>query len=279
MRVKNSSLGQHPKLPRLLRAANCRILRQQTISIVRLQRRCGHCRAGGSPAYRMATAADRSPARTSLLTKRWEPVGQADILRHQDTCLVAQGQRAVRRPVAVISVRPKVTDLVFQLYGRSLHPELFQRFAVRRLERGRFTAEVAITGSGHVICWRAEGLTLTEVATSSDQPVPLKRRLLSHAIQGEQTDALECANGICYETCFQLERVRPDVFWTFQQELSADGITQGLFHRFAAGGRLAVGAVSWINIETRSRSLLVQAFHTFPDDFAIVKSQSIFQIP
>ena len=26
-------------------------------------------------------------------------------------------------------------------------------------------------------------------------------------------------------------------------------------------------------------SLIVQAFHTFPDDYAIVKSQSLFQLP
>jgi hypothetical protein len=25
--------------------------------------------------------------------------------------------------------------------------------------------------------------------------------------------------------------------------------------------------------------MLVQAFHTFPDDFAVVKSQSIFELP
>ena len=42
---------------------------------------------------------------------------------------------------------------------------------------------------------------------------------------------------------------------------------------------IALGAVSYINVETRNRSLLVQAFHTFPDDYAIVKSQSLFEIP
>jgi hypothetical protein len=78
---------------------------------------------------------------------------------------------------------------------------------------------------------------------------------------------------------FQLERVRPDVFWTFQQELSADGISHGLFHRFASGGRLGIGAISLVNVETRTNSLLIQAFHTFPEEFAIVKSQSIFQLP
>jgi len=179
----------------------------------------------------------------------------------------------------VISARPSVTELVFQLYGRSLHPELFQQHAVRRLERGLFQAEVAITGSGHVVCWQGAGLTLSEVATAATAPLPMKRRLLSHPIRGERTDSLECANGVCYETCFQLERVQPDEFWTFQQELCDDGNTRGLFHRFAAGGRLAVGAVSWINVETRRKSLIVQAFHTFPDEFAVVKSQSIFQMP
>ena len=46
-----------------------------------------------------------------------------------------------------------------------------------------------------------------------------------------------------------------------------------------ASGRMAMGALSYIHVETRSRRLLVQAFHTFPDDYAIVKSQSVFQLP
>jgi hypothetical protein len=32
-------------------------------------------------------------------------------------------------------------------------------------------------------------------------------------------------------------------------------------------------------VEERQRSLRVQAFHTFPDDYAIVKTQSIFELP
>jgi hypothetical protein len=37
--------------------------------------------------------------------------------------------------------------------------------------------------------------------------------------------------------------------------------------------------MSWIDVETRPRTMIVQAFHTFPDDLAIVKSQSLFEIP
>ena len=57
------------------------------------------------------------------------------------------------------------------------------------------------------------------------------------------------------------------------------GTTRGLRHHFEPPGRMTLGALSWIDLETRPRSLLVQAFHTFPDDLAIVKSQSLFELP
>ncbi len=37
---------------------------------------------------------------------------------------------------------------------------------------------------------------------------------------------------------------------------------------------MALGALSYISVETRQSSMLVQAIHTFPDDYAIVKVES-----
>lgn len=179
----------------------------------------------------------------------------------------------------MLSVRPKVAELVFQLYGRVLHPELFEVCATRSIDRGGYSAKVSITDAGHLVTWRKDGLTLTEVATSLAQPLPQKRRLLSHRIAGERSDRMECRGGASYQTCFQLETVEQEVFWSFQQELVIEGSKRGLLHRFESGGRLALGALSWINVETRPRSLLVQTYHTFPDDLAIVKSQSLFECP
>lgn len=178
----------------------------------------------------------------------------------------------------MLSVRPKIAELVFQLYGRSLHPELFQVYSTRTVERGDYQATIHITHAGHIITWRYQGLTLTEVATSSDHPLPQKRRLLSHKLKGQRSDRVQCRGGVRYEVSFQLETVEPEVFWTFQQELVQAG-RQGLLQTFSGGGRLALGALSYINVETKNRSLLVQAFHTFPDDRAIVKSQSLFEVP
>lgn len=177
----------------------------------------------------------------------------------------------------MLSVRPKATDLVLQVYGRALHPELFESHAQRSIDRGGYSASVSITTTGHVITWRKEGLTLTEIATAASAPLPQKRRLISHRIAGDHSDRMECRGGITYQTCFQLESTDPDMFWAFQQELVVEGSKQGLLHRFESGGRMALGAVSLITLETRGRSLLVQCFHTFPDDLSVVKTQSLFE--
>jgi hypothetical protein len=179
----------------------------------------------------------------------------------------------------VLTVRPKVAELTFQVYGRPLHPELFHVVQTFTVQRGAYTAKIDITGAGHVVTWRHAGLTLTEVAASARHPLPKMRRLLCYNLKGQRTDRVDCRGGECYQMGFQLEPAVPEVFWTFQQELLAEGKRQGMLHRFDSNGRMALGAISYINLEARSKSLMVQAFHTFPDDYAIVKSQSLFQVP
>ncbi len=179
----------------------------------------------------------------------------------------------------MLTVRPKVAELVFRLYGRPLHPELFEVHASRTVQRGKYEAKVDITSAGHVVTWRYGGMTLTEVAASAQHPLPERRRLISYRLKGSRSDGVECRGGVSYQVDFQLEPVEPEIFWLFQEELAFDGERQGMLHKFDSSGRIALGALSYIHVETRNRSLMVQAFHTFPDDYAIVKSQSVFRLP
>lgn len=179
----------------------------------------------------------------------------------------------------VLTVRPKIAELVLRLYGRPLHPELFEVCQSRTVQRGDFQAKIDITSAGHVVTWRYAGLTLTEVATSAHHPLPERRRLLSRRFKGEHTAQVEYRGGVTYQVAFQLEPVDAEVFWTFQEELTRDGQRRGMLHQFHSSGRLALGALSYINVETRDRLLSIQAFHTFPDDYAIIKTQSLFRIP
>jgi hypothetical protein len=178
----------------------------------------------------------------------------------------------------VLSVRPKVAELAFHVFSRSLHPELYAQHKTRRIERSEYEARVDITNCGHVVTWNTGSLTVCEVATSAQQPLPKRRCLLSKPLKGSRTERVECKGGIGYRTHFQLESVNPDMFWMVQQQLGK-GPTEGLLHTFDASGRMALGALSYLNIETRRRSMLVQAIHTFPDDYAIVKVESLFSLP
>lgn len=177
------------------------------------------------------------------------------------------------------AVRPKVAELAFQVFGRALHPELFDVAQCRIIERNGFRAKVDITTSGHVVTWSYAGLTLTEVAAAANHPLPIRRRLMSHRIIGKQRDTLTCRGGAKYRVQFQLETAEPEVFWSFQQQLINNDQRQGMLHTFDASGRVPMGALSYIHLETRDRLLMVQAFHTFPDDCALVKTESRFELP
>jgi hypothetical protein len=187
----------------------------------------------------------------------------------------------------VLSVRPKVAELAFHVFSRSLHPELYTIHQSRVIERVEYQARIDITNCGHVVTWNVPSqnsdqinkpvATICEVATSALQPLPKRRLLLSKSLKGSRTERVNCRTGVCYRTHFQLEPVGPDLFWMVGQQLSK-GATEGLLHQFDASGRMALGALSYISVETRRKSMLIQAIHTFPDDYAIVKVESLFSI-
>lgn len=187
----------------------------------------------------------------------------------------------------LLSARPKVAELVFQFYGRSLHPELFEVQQQRTIERNAYRVVIKITGTGHVVSLELlehidgeprVGMVLTEVATSAHHPLPVKRRLMSHRLIGDQHDIVECRGAVRYETEFGLEHVDRQLILDYQKQLLLVGNQQGLTYQFSSGGRLGVNAMSYIHFESRSRSLKIQALHTFPDDGAILKSQSLFTL-
>lgn len=178
----------------------------------------------------------------------------------------------------VLSVRPKIAELAFAAFKRPLHPELYTIHESRRIQRSKYEARIDITSCGHVITFNTAGGTICEVATSAHQPLPRQRCLLSGPLKGSRREQAVCPSGIAYRTHFQLEPVDPQLFVLMQQQLGK-GPTEGLLHRFGASQRMGLGALSYIHVETRQCSMLIQAIHTFPDDYAIVKVESVFTSP
>ena len=174
--------------------------------------------------------------------------------------------------------RPDVSSLVFHVYGRSVHPELFRIHAEKQYALERYTAVLRLCDAGHVLEFRHRGETLTEVAADAAQLFPTRVRLLERRLRGFRDDGFRLDSGLKYQVSYQLERVDAEVFACLHEELSLDCAKADLAYRFPPASRLAPEPLSLLRADISPRSLLVHAFHTFPDCCAIVKTQSLFEV-
>lgn len=174
--------------------------------------------------------------------------------------------------------RPDVADLVFHLYGRSVHPELLHVVSETELWQDRYTAAVRICDAGHVVVFQWAGQTATEVTGTRQQPFPHRKRLLERRLQGQRHESFRFDGGLQYHASYQVEQLDPEVFLSYHEELLADARRSSVFHRFAATSRLAPEPLSLIRAESDARSLLIHAFHTFPNHCTVVKTQSLFEL-
>jgi len=177
---------------------------------------------------------------------------------------------------ALIS-RPKVADLVFQVYGKPLHPELFDNLASRQFVCRGAPMIVRITRTGHVISWQNKDVLLTEIA-DVNQDLPPSRRVLSYRMHGERTGTWELGHGVVYQMSFQVEKMTPEIYLHVHDEILAEGSKRGLLHNFQPNHRLSVAPLGLVSVEARAECWFLNTFHTFPEEHTVVKSQSLIEV-
>lgn len=181
--------------------------------------------------------------------------------------------------MGVSSGRTRVTDLAFRVFSRVLHPDWFVVRAHRRYVQAGWEADVRIIEGGHAIIWSAGQVRITEVLAGPETELPETGLLYSSSVRHERsTQLLPGGGAVEYQTCFEVEHIDPEVFNHLTDELTLDAAKGGLFHRFLPTNRLAPSPVSHLHVESKPRGLLVQAFHTFPDERAIVRTQTLVEI-
>jgi len=179
--------------------------------------------------------------------------------------------------MSVSFARPDVSDLVFYVYSRSLHPELFAVQAERRITGPDYEAVVQICNAGHVLNFRQGDQPLIEIMTAEYQLFPKHKRLLDRRIHGCRNDACRLPEGVEYQVSFQLEVLEPEIFHRTHEEFVMDCRSAELAHAFPSGHRFAPSPLSLLRVDADRRSLLVHAFHTFPESWAVVKTQSLIE--
>ncbi len=180
--------------------------------------------------------------------------------------------------MGVSSGRSRVAELAFRVFARPIHPEWFAVHAHRRVACGDWLADVRLVEGGHVVHWQLGGLRLTETLVGPETPLPEPGLLFHSAVRHDRSAELRPAGLAEYQTCFDVEHLDPEVFRHLSDELAHGGDKRDLAVAYAPANRLGPSPLSRLHIEPRVRGLSIQVFHTFPDERAIVRTQSLFEV-
>ncbi|MHC5542481.1 DUF2617 family protein [Singulisphaera rosea] len=172
--------------------------------------------------------------------------------------------------------RSRVADLSFQVFAKVIHPDWFGVRAHRRISQEGWEADIRIIEGGHSVTFRSGTTRLTEVLCGPETKLPESGLLFHSTVRHERSTNLPARGGLAYQTCFEVERVDREIFDHLSDEMSLDTTRGRLFHRFAPANRLAPSPMSHVLVEPGVKGLSVHAFHTFPDERAIVRILSLF---
>jgi hypothetical protein len=174
--------------------------------------------------------------------------------------------------------RSRVADLSFQVFSRPLHPDFVAVRRHLRIAQGAWNADLRIIEGGHAICWRTGDTRVSEVLAGPETILPEPGLLFHSPVRRERAATLRQGEHAEYQTCFDVERVEPEIFRHLTAELMLDASRSGLAFQFSPANRLWPGSVSLMRVDARTTGLSVQVFHTFPDERAILRIQSLFEI-
>ena len=175
--------------------------------------------------------------------------------------------------------RPEVETVEFIVYDRPLHPELVTPVCSRIERHGGATLSVEITESGHRLIWTCGDSVLTELVGCPQVRLPKVGLAARHLVSDGRDVNHTLPGGFGYYAAASAERCEPEVFDQLSREIEMDAARTELSHCFGGTNRLTTPARSLLTVEPMDDSLVMHAVHTFPESLAIVRTQSLFELP
>ena len=178
------------------------------------------------------------------------------------------------------SVAHQSSDISLYLFDRGLHPELFRHYAETRVSQGRYHADLWIVGLGHLVTVTLGSRSLTELICAESDHLPTRGVLARFRFKGERDYERAGPDGWNYMLSTQVENMEEPLYKAVHHDLVRHAVKNGLFvsyDRAGASGELA--PFSYIDHEARDREFHIHAFHAFPQECTIVKTQTIIEVP
>ena len=171
-----------------------------------------------------------------------------------------------------------INELAFSLFQRPLHPELFHIFARRHLKTERYEMVLWATGCSHVVSLSVDDLCLTELISAPGQMLPKRGLIERFSFRGQKTHKCTLSRGLSYMTDFQVEKMSANLYKQSHMDLQRFARNRGLFVTFPQISSDGLEPFSYIDFEARRDELHIHAFHAYPDQVAIIKTQSLFDL-
>ncbi len=173
----------------------------------------------------------------------------------------------------------QAVELHLFVFERALHPELFQRFGSYRVAQGRYQAEIWITGLSHVVTVTCDQKTLTEYLGREAEILPTRGILTRFRLKGERDHERRTADGWGYMVSTQVETMDEALYKSVHHDLLRHTEKRGWFCAYEAWADGDLAPFTYLDHEARDREFHVHAFHAFPHERTIVKTQSIIELP
>ena len=175
-------------------------------------------------------------------------------------------------------VRQSVGQLRYYLYSRVLHPELFHIDQAQTTRQRRYQADVWIVGLAHVVTLRFKNTIITEVAAAPGDALPQRGLVTSFKFRGERDETREFDEGLQYIFSSQVEQMTENVFKACHDDLLSDARNRGMHMAYPDRATNGLVPFSYLSTEARDNEFHVHAFHLFPDESTILRTQSIFEV-
>lgn len=171
-----------------------------------------------------------------------------------------------------------VEELMFSLFQRPLHPELFQIYANRHLNTEKYEAIIWVTGCTHVVSVFAGDICLTEVVSPPGQMLPSRCLLERFQFRGPRTHKCTLSQGASYVTDFQVEKMSPNLYRQSHTDLERFARNRGIFVKFPELEVDGLQPFCYIDFEARRTELHIHTFAAYPDQVTMIKTQSLFDL-
>ncbi|MCA8990462.1 MAG: DUF2617 family protein [Planctomycetaceae bacterium] len=180
--------------------------------------------------------------------------------------------------MTVQTVRPSIQQLSVGYYDFPLHPELFNTTERGCLRGAEFELHLAIDVSGHVLRFSSDAGTFSEVVAAMESDVSLSRPALKRQpLRLGHEIKLNISGELAYCFTGHLEVLSAGQFAELDVEFRSEACRAALCWMPSSANRLESSPVSLIKTTCNANAVQVHAFHTFPRECAILRTQSLFE--